>query len=131
MSPEDFSKVNVKVVPEIKAGVQAIVSVGQSVVLGDVFFDLDKDIVKPEFYPLLQSIAQRMAEAHGGVISVMGHTDKRASDQYNQALSERRAKAVNQLLKQFIEEAMRQKVKVQYQGEVVPNVSSIQLGGVK
>lgn len=61
---------------------------------GGVTFDFDKADVKPEFKPVLDDVARTLAQYNQTVIEVAGHTDSVGSDQYNQALSQRRANAV-------------------------------------
>lgn len=59
-----------------------------------VYFDLDKSVIKEEYYPKLNkaiSFAKKYSDAE---ILIEGHTDSRASDEYNQALSNRRTDAV-------------------------------------
>jgi len=62
--------------------------------LGDVLFDTDQATIKPKYQPLMAKIAAVLDELKGHRVVVTGHTDKRASDQYNIALGMRRAKAV-------------------------------------
>ncbi|MDX8405205.1 MAG: OmpA family protein, partial [Mariprofundus sp.] len=60
----------------------------------DILFDTDKSILKPRFRKQLEAAAALVRNRHAQRIVVTGHTDSRASEPYNQALSERRAKAV-------------------------------------
>lgn len=63
-----------------------------------VFFDTDKSFVKPEYYAEIGRVAQFMQE-HPNVTAVIeGHTDSRQTDEYNQALSQRRVDAVKMVL---------------------------------
>ena len=57
-------------------------------------FDFDKATLRPEDRELLSRIAGVLLTANGFRIHVYGHTDDIGSDEYNQALSERRAQAV-------------------------------------
>jgi len=62
--------------------------------LQGVHFDTDKSTLKPESIAILNAAVKTMGE-HGTIlVEVAGHTDSRASDAYNQALSERRARVV-------------------------------------
>lgn len=63
-----------------------------------IFFDLNKDIVKKEFYPNLYRVANYMQANPTAKIRVSGHTDNRAADDYNLKLSQRRAENVVNLL---------------------------------
>lgn len=64
---------------------------------GDVLFDTDRDTLRPDASGALQELLERLTAAEGR-IDVIGHTDSRASDAYNQDLSERRADRVTQYL---------------------------------
>jgi outer membrane protein OmpA-like peptidoglycan-associated protein len=55
-----------------------------------IFFDLDKDAIKPEFYPELHYIAQLMKSDASLKVRATGHTDVRNTDAYNEDLSRRR-----------------------------------------
>ena len=69
-------------------------------VSAEVLFDFDKSVVKPEGKAELQKLADTI-KAQGlavGDIDVVGHTDSVGSDEYNQALSIRRAAAVKAYL---------------------------------
>lgn len=57
-------------------------------------FDFDESDIRPEFEPVLDTVAARLTECPAVHITVEGHTDSRGSESYNQALSERRAAAV-------------------------------------
>ncbi len=61
-----------------------------------VHFDLNEDIIKPEFYPELYYIAQVMQADPDLKVRAVGHADNRNSDAYNQDLSKRRVEnAIN------------------------------------
>lgn len=60
----------------------------------DVSFDFDSAVVKPSFYSSLNKMAQVLVKYADTRITVVGHTDSRGSERYNQNLSERRAIAV-------------------------------------
>jgi len=66
--------------------------------LQGVHFDTDKATLKPESIEILNAAVNTLGE-HGTIlVEVAGHTDSTASDAYNQALSERRAKVVHAYL---------------------------------
>ena len=67
---------------------------------GDVAFDFDSDRIKPEFYPELDQIAASLRENQAEQLALTGHTDAIGSEQYNQGLSERRARSVATYLEQ-------------------------------
>ncbi|EGV36482.1 DUF561 domain-containing protein [Neisseria weaveri] len=57
-------------------------------------FGFDKDNLRPEATQTLNALAQRLSDANVQAVRVEGHTDFMGSEQYNQALSERRAQVV-------------------------------------
>jgi len=59
-----------------------------------VNFDTDKSDIKPEFNDKIAEFAQFMTTYANTRVVIEGHTDSDGSDAYNQALSERRARAV-------------------------------------
>ena len=61
---------------------------------GDVTFDYNSAVVKPNFRSALDSVASTLGEYPSTFIDVYGHTDSTGSDTYNQGLSERRAASV-------------------------------------
>ena len=64
----------------------------------EVLFDTDKAIVKPNYYNEISEVADFMSQYPNTVVTIEGHTDSRASDSYNQALSQRRVDAVKSVL---------------------------------
>ncbi|MBI1321521.1 MAG: OmpA family protein [Candidatus Hydrogenedens sp.] len=65
---------------------------------GTVYFDTDKSDVKRAYGALLDEVAAKLRANPRMCLRVEGHTDSRAPDEYNQKLSERRAKAVGAAL---------------------------------
>ena len=66
-------------------------------------FNFDKDNLRPQAIETLNSLAARLSDANVQAVRVEGHTDFMGSEQYNQALSERRANAVaNYLVNQGV-----------------------------
>jgi outer membrane protein OmpA-like peptidoglycan-associated protein len=61
---------------------------------GSITFGFDKSDVQPQFYPVLDNVANTLRQYDQTVIEVAGHTDNVGSDAYNQDLSQRRADAV-------------------------------------
>jgi OOP family OmpA-OmpF porin len=58
-------------------------------------FDFDKSDIKPQYHQELADFASYMKQQQSfTVVEIAGHTDSVGSDEYNQKLSERRAKAV-------------------------------------
>lgn len=70
---------------------------GQSILVNlpdGVTFDVDSSTLKPQFRATLDQVAQSLQQYPNSLIDVYGHTDSTGSDQYNQALSQRRAATV-------------------------------------
>jgi len=61
----------------------------------NVTFDFDSASLKPQFTPVLDNVARTLSQYNQTVIEVAGHTDSVGTDQYNQALSQRRATSVS------------------------------------
>ena len=61
---------------------------------GDVLFDFDKSDLTPAAKAQLDTLMDKLRNADVVSIKVIGHTDSKGSDAYNQALSERRASSV-------------------------------------
>ena len=73
-----------------------------------IYFDVNKDIVKPESYSTLKNIAGIMTENPDLKVKIVGHTDSDGADASNLELSKKRgASVVNELVKSFGIEAVR------------------------
>ena len=70
------------------------IEAGAAIVLNNIFFDFDKAVLKTSSYSELNRILDLMNEGKINKIEISGHTDSVGEDDYNKALSERRAKAV-------------------------------------
>jgi outer membrane protein OmpA-like peptidoglycan-associated protein len=64
-------------------------------VLEGVNFDFDKADIRPDAVPILQNNLPEF-QCEKIHVTVVGHTDDRGTEEYNQRLSERRAKSVMQ-----------------------------------
>ena len=64
----------------------------------DAFFDFDEAMLRPEGMAALDDLAKQLGDVKYESIRVIGHTDRIGGEEYNQALSERRAKAVKNYL---------------------------------
>ncbi|MDH3252335.1 MAG: OmpA family protein [Ignavibacteria bacterium] len=62
-------------------------------------FPVGKNIIEPQFFPLLSKVQEAIRKFPGCQVAVEGHTDSQGSDLTNQRLSESRAEAVEQYLK--------------------------------
>lgn len=80
----------------------SVTRVGDEIVLnmpGNVTFDSDRAEIRPDFYPVLNSVVLVIKEYEKTIIEVTGHTDSTGSDQHNLELSQRRSDAVGGYLK--------------------------------
>lgn len=67
-----------------------------------IYFDVNKDVVKPESYGTIKNIADVLNENPDVRIKIIGHTDADGDDAANLDLSKRRAASVkNELVKTF------------------------------
>jgi hypothetical protein len=81
------------------AGISADAPILRIVFEERVFFDTDKADVLPEAESALTQVAKALQQqSKTAALFVAGHTDSRGSDEYNMALSMRRAKAVAEAL---------------------------------
>lgn len=63
-----------------------------------VYFDFDKDEVKPEFQAIMACHAKYLRDRPSARITLQGNTDERGSREYNMGLGERRGNAVSSAL---------------------------------
>lgn len=70
------------------------IEVGESIVLKNIFFDLDKYSLRPESKSELERLTKLMNDNPKLKIEISGHTDSRGSVAHNKELSMNRAKAV-------------------------------------
>jgi OOP family OmpA-OmpF porin len=68
--------------------------VERTIILDDVLFDFDKSTVKPEAAQILDRLVAFMNENKDKRVNLSGHTDSIGTEKYNQGLSERRVKSV-------------------------------------
>lgn len=64
----------------------------------DVLFDFDSDRLRPDAVASLRKLASIVAAYPGGSVRIEGHTDSKGAEDYNQALSLRRADSVKSWL---------------------------------
>ena len=70
------------------------IEIGKSIVLKNIFFDLDKASLRDASKTELERLI-KMLEQHSNIkIEISGHTDSQGSDSYNEDLSQRRAQSV-------------------------------------
>jgi peptidoglycan-associated lipoprotein len=63
-----------------------------------VYFDFDKDEIKPEFQQIMACHAKYLQDRPTAQIRLEGNTDERGTREYNLGLGERRANAVSSAL---------------------------------
>lgn len=69
----------------------------------DVLFALDKWRLTAEAEQRLRGVAEQVREeGAGGEVRIEGHTDDQGADAYNQTLSQRRAQAVEQAMRDLL-----------------------------
>ncbi len=67
---------------------------GKKAILNNIFFEFDSHKLKKTSKSDLQELIKFMQTNPGVVVQIQGHTDNKGSDQYNQKLSQKRAKSV-------------------------------------
>ncbi|MEO0289643.1 MAG: OmpA family protein [candidate division WOR-3 bacterium] len=60
----------------------------------NIYFDFNKATIRPESYPILDSISIMLKDNPTIIVEIGGHTDERGSNAYNKKLSQGRADAV-------------------------------------
>lgn len=71
-----------------------LASVNKPNIVENIFYDFDKATLRPESTAALDSLATLLRDNPNITIKMASHTDRVGSDEYNNALSERRAKSV-------------------------------------
>jgi len=65
-----------------------------------VLFDFNKAEIRDDARPLLDDVAEKIKTHVNTFVILEGHTDRRGSDEYNEMLAEKRARAVGAYLSQ-------------------------------
>ena len=92
---------NVKITTASPDTRNKLLTEGKLVTYG-IYFDVNKDIVKPESYGTLNDIAKILNEVPDVKVKIVGHTDADGQDAANLDLSKRRAASVKaELVKTF------------------------------
>lgn len=89
-----------------------------------IHFDLDKYHIKPEFMGQLKHVADIMKKYPDLCITAQGHTDIRNSNEYNRALSYKRANAAIEYLCTNYD-LPRERFKLMYGGEEMPMIPNL------
>ena len=71
-----------------------------SIVLSNIFFNVDKADLRPESYPELNRLATFLKSNPSARLEISGHTDSQGSEQHNKTLSQQRAQSVRNYLVQ-------------------------------
>jgi OOP family OmpA-OmpF porin len=80
---------------------KVIVHKGKLEILDKIYFETDKDEIKPVSFPLLDAIAATInGNPQIDLIEIQGHADERGDDAHNLDLTERRAQSVRRALEQ-------------------------------
>jgi len=92
---------NIKITSAAPDTRNKLLTEGKLVTYG-IYFDVNKDVVKPESYGTLNDIAKILNEVPDVKVKIVGHTDSDGADAANLDLSKRRAASVkNELVKSF------------------------------
>ncbi|MCX7042072.1 MAG: OmpA family protein [Gammaproteobacteria bacterium] len=119
LTPEQRNAFVITLRLQANDGSEGSVTLSDTVKLGEVLFDTDKSVIKPEFDALLDKVAAQIEAVGGGRVSVVGHADLRGSVEYNQALGLRRANAVFKRISERLSPEARQNLSVEVEGAAV------------
>jgi outer membrane protein OmpA-like peptidoglycan-associated protein len=98
---------------------------GDTFVLRNIYFDFDKFSLRSQSVEDLNKLAQVMKENPSMIIELGGHTDTRGDSNYNQYLSENRAKvAKDYLIKKGIDAS---RIQTKGYGETQPEISDAEI----
>ena len=78
----------------VNTGTELVVSMPQ-----DILFDTDSTAVRPDLRAMLGKVADNLMNYPDSTVTVVGHTDNTGAAAYNQDLSQRRADAVANVLR--------------------------------
>jgi outer membrane protein OmpA-like peptidoglycan-associated protein len=85
--------------PEPTPAPRVVVKKGRIVILQQVRFANDRDVILPDSFPLLEEVSQvLLANPRVARVRVEGHTDSKGKPVHNTRLSERRARKVREFL---------------------------------
>jgi len=95
----------------------------------ETFFDFDKAVLTPEGQAVLDDVAKRLGVSQYDSLSIVGHTDRIGTPQYNQKLSERRANAMRDYL--VAKGVAPEKISTSGLGEANPTAQCTNLRGAR
>ena len=84
--------------PSDKPTIEQQLAKNRKAITWGINFDFNSDVIRPESEPVLQEIAQVMADKPDWRLTIAGHTDNIGGDKYNLALSQRRSASVKKAL---------------------------------
>jgi outer membrane protein OmpA-like peptidoglycan-associated protein len=117
---EEGAKLEVDEIIELQK-IDEMIGEENTIRLNNLFFDLDKFVIRTESYPELKRMANIITD-NNLRIEILGHTDNTGSPAYNKTLSEQRANAVQEyLIGQGIDAS---KITIQGFGETKPLASN-------
>jgi outer membrane protein OmpA-like peptidoglycan-associated protein len=93
----------------------------------EVSFDTDSAAIKPSFRASLDKLGDVLLKHNKTRITVVGHTDSRGTEAYNQALSERRAQSVVNYFRDYGVAGGR--LTAEGRGELAPRADNDTAGG--
>ena len=88
------AKKNVEEVAAPAAPVVSTKAISKKLTKNVVYFDFNKYDIKAEYRDMLQGMADTLKQYPSIVVLIAGNCDERGTEEYNQALGERRAQAV-------------------------------------
>lgn len=91
-------------------------------IASEVSFDFDSAELKPSFLPTLDKVANILQRYERTVVHVVGHTDSVGAEEYNQRLSERRARSVTEYFAS--RGVMRERLRAEGRGEREPRATN-------
>ncbi len=87
-------------ITEPESTVEEITTVSDKKITHTVYFEFDSDEITNEEQKKLSQLIKKVSE-YDYFITFEGHTDNRGSEAYNEKLSERRAKSVQNFINQY------------------------------
>ena len=101
------------------------ITLQQAIVLENILYDFDDDKIKTESESDLQVVFDLMNQYPEMVIELSSHTDYRGNDQYNEALSQRRAESAKRWL--VAKGVVAERIVAKGYGEKVPQTISARM----
>ncbi len=114
LSPEVASALRISVRANPHDPSSTVVGVMAWPLIGTVLFETDRAEIKPEYLPLMRRIAEYLVEIGTNQVAIVGHADKRGSEEYNVALGMRRAKAVHEAIAAAMPPELRSRLRVDF-----------------